>query len=243
MDFGGLGVGHADVRESLSHTFAAGSLELFTPGGTTPVASFGLAGRTVPANGVTRIPLPLSGLPAGPYTVKVRWVDPGTGAATEVSHGIEASVGPVVDLHFPGGKLVPVGGSLPIRATMSGFYPPFSPLGTPQGPLPMYFLALGFRPGSTLFPGGVVIPLRPDSLVRASLSGGLFGTLTNNVGGSTPLTAFCAHRVQGYPQAIGIQLRHPNDPAVAGLELRAALLVVDAQGTAGASQPELVIFE
>ncbi len=74
---------------SADHTFSGGTLDLFLPGGTTPVATLGLAGITVPAGGVTRIALPLNGLTPGPYTVRLEWVDPAAGV-TRASHGIEA---------------------------------------------------------------------------------------------------------------------------------------------------------
>ena len=227
---------------SADHTFPGGTLDLFTPGGTTPVATLGLAGITVPAGGVTRIALPLSGLTPGPYTVKVEWIDPGTGVTTRASHGIEASPSAYVDLHFPGGKLVPLNGSIPARITISGLCPPFTSFGQPLGPLPSYALALGILPGSTQI-GSAVVPLVMDPFVRASVLHGLHGFLQNYSGVTVPLTAYCAHQVDAFPAASGIVIQHPNLLAVSGLRLRAAVLALDSKGTFAASQPEEITFQ
>lgn len=227
---------------SSSHKFTSGSLQIFTPGGTVPVASLGLNGITVPAGGATRIQLPLKGLTPGPYTVQVLWVDPGIKAPMIVRHGIQPPATTNADLHFPGGRVVGWASSIPARVAMSGFAAAGNPL-NPTWPNLAYILLLGFVPGSSPLPGGDVLPLVADPLMLASLQHGAWGVLGNHFGGAKTLSTYCAHSTLSMPVGSGMQIHHPNIAAVVGLTLRVAVGAVDLKANAfAASQGEEIGF-
>jgi len=193
-------------------------IELFSPGGSTPLATLALDGLVARAGQVLQVELPTLGLAPGPYDVRTTWNDPVAGA-TSVSHGVRAA-GSGIDLHLYDGHVVPSGGSIDMAVAVADF-----------AAAPFYAIALGVQPGSTPLPGGVDVPLAIDGLVLASLQG-LGGLLTNHVGVVPPATGVFG----------GIRLAHPGLPSIAGVEVRAAAVSFD--GVAfGASQPELVRFE
>jgi hypothetical protein len=225
-----------------THKFTSGTLQLFTPGGTVAVASLSLNGITVPAGGATRIQLPLKGLTPGPYTVRVFWVDPGTKAPMIVRHGIQPPSTTNVDLHFPGGRVISWGGSIPARVAMSGFAPSGNPL-NPTWPNLAYVMLLGYVPGSSPLPGGDVLPLVADPLMIASVQHGAWGVLSNHFGIAKPLSTYCAHSTLSMPAGSGMQINHPNIPVVMGMTLRVAVGAVDLKTSAfAASQPEEITF-
>jgi hypothetical protein len=223
---------------SASHTMTSAFLDVFTPGGTVPIAGASLAGVAIPAGGVTRVPLPLAG-PAGPYTVRVQWVDPAAGAQA-VRHGIEASPSTIMDLQLAAGSVVPVGGKIPVRVTMSGF--PIRAISfTPTANI-FYAVVLTFLPGASPMPGGAVFAGSfGDPLVHASLTGGLGGMLTNNVGWAEIRSVYCAHSLDYIPEGTA-EIGHHGIPALSGLELGVTAVAVDDQGNWGASQGERVVF-
>ena len=207
------------------------SLSIYTPGGSIPVATLSFPALTIPAGGVTRVGLPLAGLALGPYTVEASWNDPAIGPTTG-RHGIQISSATALDLHFPGGRVLAPGGSIPARIAVNqpGFF---------SAPTWSYALAVGFLPGSTALPGGTIVPLVPDALVLASLANGIGGLLTGHVGTTTSQGVYCAHGITSYPVATGMVLAHPGPPALLGLTLRVAVFALDpATGTLAASQPE-----
>ena len=212
------------------------TLKIFSPGGTVPVASTPLPSLTVPTNGITRVSLPLSRLAAGPYTVQATWFDPGTQGTISVRHGIQISSGISLDLHFPGGKVVPRGGSIPVRIAV--------PQGSPRPPTPWYYLlAAGYLPGSLPLPGGVIVPLALDPLVVASVTNGVGGLLTSNVGNTTSAGVYCAHSVTYFPVATGISIAHPG-AVLSGLRLRMGALAINpGSGPDVASQPEEIVLQ
>jgi hypothetical protein len=213
-------------------------LSVFPPGGTTPVGTTLLASLPIPAGGIIQVPLPLQGVNPGPYTVEAAWTDPGTGTSQTVRHGIQVSSGVMVDLHLPGGKVIPFGGSITARLIVSQ-------VGSlTSGPPWNYALAVGIQPGGTLLSGGVIVPLVLDPLVVASLSNGLGGLLVGNVGLTASVGAYCAHGFSTYPGASGITLAHPNVPALSGFTLRVAAVVGEPMtGVVAASQPEEIILQ
>jgi hypothetical protein len=228
---------------SSSFKFTSGTLQLFTPGGTVQVASLNLNGISVPAGGATRIQLPLKGLTPGPYTVQVLWIDPGTKAPMIVRHGIQPPSTTNADLHFPGGRVVSWRSSISARVAMSGFPASGSPL-NPTWPNLAYILLLGYLPGSSPLPGGDVLPLVADPLLLASLQHGAWGVLGNHFGLATTLSAYCAHSTLSMPVGSGMQINHPNIPAVVGLTVRVAVGAVDLKtpNAFAASQPEEITF-
>lgn len=205
-------------------------VDLFTPGGTSPAASISLAGIHVPAGKVTAFTLPIAGLNPGPYSLEAFHDEPALARVVRTRSGIR-DLGSAVELHMTTGHDLRPGGGLEMAISLSGF--PAS--GT--GPDPLYALLIGFVPGSTTLPGGVALPLVLDGLAAASLTG-LGGLLVHNVGrvpnvyGPEAYFAFDG-------TVSGISLSHPGIPAVSGLELRMAVIGVDATLTTwGASQPE-----
>ncbi|MBN2492646.1 MAG: hypothetical protein JXQ29_17500 [Planctomycetes bacterium] len=207
------------------------TLRIFTPGGSVPAASTSFPSLTVPAGGVARVSLPLAGLAAGPYTVQADWIDPGAPGPVSVRHGIEFSTGTIVDLHFPGGRVLPRKGAISARIAVPR-PSPFAP-----GPWP-YVLAVGYQPGTTSFPGGVIAPVALDPLVVGSVVNGVNGLLTANVGTTSSASVYCAHSVTYFPVAPGIGIAHPG-PVLSGLRLRVGALAIDPGNTAfAASQPE-----
>jgi hypothetical protein len=213
------------------------TIAILTPGGSVPVASASPA-LVVPANGVVQTSLPIAGLAAGPYTVEVQWFDPGVSGFVTVRHGIEISSGVSIDLHLPGGKLIPSGGALPARLVVrDSFAVPFVATWS-------YALCVGVSPGSTQLPGGAIVPLVPDPFVLASITNGIGGLLTNNVGVTTLQGVYCAHGVTSWSVASGIAIAHPNVPGVSGLGARVAVVAIDpAAQVFIASQPEDVTLQ
>jgi hypothetical protein len=225
-----------------THRFASGQLSLFTPGGTVPVASLNLTGITVRAGGATRILLPLKGLTPGPYTVQVWWVDPGTNYLVVVRHGIVPASKTAIDLHLPAGRVVPWQGSISARVAISGFASTGRP---PKWPNLGYGLLMGYLPGSSVLPGGAVLPLVPDPLVLASLNHGAWGVLSNHIGIAKTMSTYCAHQTWSMPVGTGIQIRHPNIVAISGLTLRVAAVATDLKlpNVFATSQPEEITFQ
>jgi hypothetical protein len=191
---------------TVPHTFAAGdAIRIFTPGGSTPVATASLAGFTVPAQSSLAGPLPLAGLAPGPYTVEMAWLDPGTGSVVTARHGIHDLGDITVDL--PGGHVVPNGGMLPVELIVQGL---------PVVPVP-YAFCVGIAPGSTLLPSGFAVPLVGDAAVLASLADGIGGLLPNNVGTVPPYSSpWVAYQI-----VTGLGVHHPG-AAFSGMIIRAA---------------------
>jgi len=210
---------------------------IFTPGGAVPVAFTTFSSLFVPANGVTRVSLPLAGIPSGPYTVETIWVDPAMGSSATVKHGIQLGSGVMVDLHLPGGHVLVPGGTIEARIALNeaGFF---------TTPTWSFALAVGFLPGSTPLPGGVIVPLVPDLLVMASISDGVGGLITGNVGLTTTQSVYCAQSSTSYPVATGIQITHPGPPSLGGLTVRLGALAIEPlTGQIAASQPEEITFQ
>jgi len=211
-------------------------LQLFRPGRSTSVATSLLSALAIPANGVTRVSLPLTAFAAGPYTVQAEWIDPGTSSTVTSRHGIELSSGTSVDLHFPGGRHVARKASITARIAV--------PRASPQAPAPWpYVLAVGYQPGTTKLPGGSILPLAIDPLVVASVVNGINGILSSNVGATSSTSVYCAHSVTYYPTATGIRIAHPG-PVLSGLRLRVGAIVIDPGTNAiTASQPEEITLQ
>jgi hypothetical protein len=179
--------------------------------------------------------LPVSGLPPDPFTVEVFWNDPAVGALTR-SIGIHAST--LGDLHVPGGRVVPLGGS--IEAYLEFSFPP--------GLAPLAALMIGTQPGSTPLPDNEVVPLVAEPLVLASLSGGLGSVLQGSPAFPIPLGfVFCG----GYcaptqlPGFIlnGIHIAHPG-AAYSGMRFRLAGIARDViTGRLCATQGEDIVLE
>jgi hypothetical protein len=202
---------------SQAHFFGGDDrIELFDPGGASPVATRSLSGVFVPPGGVTQVYLPLAGLPLGPYVVQTRWLDPGLGTNQVVRHGI----GGDLDLHFPGGRSIPRGGSVPVW------------IGTRETPTD-YAFALSLVPGTGVLPRGCTVPLVPDVLVAACLRDGAGGLVSAFAG---RMRLECAG--PGFNVVEGIRISHPG-PAFSGLVLHAAA-IARLPGRSGfiASQPE-----
>jgi len=212
------------------------NVRIYTPGGSVPVASTSYPSLTVPAGGVARVSLPLARLAAGPYTVQADWIDPGTSGPVSVRHGIDLSAAAGVDLHLPGGPVVPLKGALSARIAVP------RPFYRTPAPWP-YVVAIGYQPGTTTFPGGAIAPLALDPLVVASVLNGVGGLLTNNVGNTTAGAIYCAHRNTYFPVATGIGIGHPG-PALSGLRLRVGAIAIDPGNSAVmASQPEEITLQ
>ncbi len=220
------------------HTFTAGdTIDVLAPGGTVPLARLSLAGTTVVPRGVTRLPLPLATLPAGPYSVQTTWTDPAVGPTT-VEHGVLVGAGPQVDLQLPDGPRVPLGGSIEARLVVDGPNHPL--LGEPSQP---FAAAMCLLPGTTPL-GAAQLPLVFDPVLLGSLATGAGGVLQNNLGATARVSVHCAH--VGVPHRVveGIVIRHPNLPGIAGLRLRFAAATFDLVGARFlASQPEWITFQ
>jgi len=212
------------------------TLRIFRPGASVPVASTSFPSLMISANGVARVSLPLTGLAAGPYTVQTDWIDPGTTGPISIRHGLSLSAGTDLDLHLPGGPVVPRGGSISARIAL--------PLQSPRPPASWpYVVAVGYHPGTTPLPGGVIVPLALDPLVIASVLNGINGLLTANVGNTTSASVYCAHSVTYFPVASGIRIAHPG-PVLSGLRLRVGALAVNpGAGPDAASQPEEILLQ
>ena len=215
---------------STAHVFGAGDrIQLFTPGGTTPVASVGLGGVTVPAGRVTEVALPLGGLDPGPYVVEASFVDASAGPVVTRS-GVQPRGAGGVELHMYGGREFAPGEQVEMAIAVTGF--------SPTGPDPFYFMLVGLQPGTTALPGGIELPLVfADPLVGASVHNGIGGLLVNRIGrvSNVNLTGnpFFAGGVDG------IGFTGPPFPSLSGLVLRVAVLAVDPAVTVwAASQPE-----
>ena len=212
------------------------TLRIFTPGGSVPVASTSFPSLAVPAAGVARVSLPLAGLPAGPYTVQADWIDPGAPGPVSVRHGIQLSTGTIADLHLPGGPFLPRNGAISARIAVN------RPSAIPPVPWP-YVLAVGYQPGTTPFPGGVIVPLALDPLVVLSVVNGVNGLLTANAGTMSSASVYCAHSLTYFPVATGIGIAHPG-PVLSGLRLRVGAVAIDPGSTAfAASQPEEITLQ
>lgn len=209
------------------------TMQVFLPGAAVPLNVAALPALLVPAGATVRVATPVGGLGPGPYTVQVDWIDPGAGGPVSVRHGIEISAGASLDLHFPGGRLVPFGGSIPARFAAT---PPTWTF--PPTPLP-YAFCVGYLPGTTTLPGGAIAPLALDALVLLSLQNGIYGLLPNNVGATVSSGVYCAHAVTPYEQATNLAVFHPNVPSLSGTVLRAAAVALDTTTSVWlASQPE-----
>lgn len=228
---------HAGSEWEFSNTAAVArvispTIRIFAPGGTTPATVASFPNLTVPAGGVARVALPLAGLPAGPWTVEAGWFDPGLGGPHAVRHGLGISGIPAVDLHFPGGRTLAPGGTIPARFGVN------QASAGPSPPWP-YALLVGFQPGSTPLPGGALVPLVADALVSASFTNGLGGLLTGNLGATVPAFVFCWQSGWYFPVAGGIGLTHPGVASVSGAVVRVAVVALDPVTAAYASsQPE-----
>jgi hypothetical protein len=215
------------------------TISILAPGGTTPLATASPA-LVVPAGGVVRTSLPIAGLAPGPYTVSVQWFDPGLSAVTTVMHGIEISpaTGASIDLHLPGGKQVPFGGSIPARFAVRDPGNPWVPATW------SYLLCAGVLPGSTPLPGGAIAPLVADAAVLASITNGINGLLLNNAGVTVSQGAYCAHAVHSWAVATGMGIAHPNIPGLSGAGARIGVVAYDPAGATWiASQPEDVTLQ
>ncbi len=205
------------------HAFQSGDrIELFTPGGTTPVAELDLSSLSVASGQVLQVALPVPGLAPGPYSVGATYADPGAGAVVTVGSGIQPRVEPHADLHVDRHVLSP-GGVVDMSVVATGF--PFESQSTD----PLYLVLVGMDPGQTPF-GDAIVPLAAsDPLVAASI-GGLGGLLTNHTG---TISLFGG-------AAEGITLAH--SASFAGTTLRVAALAINEDAVA-ASQPENIAVE
>jgi hypothetical protein len=192
----------------------------------------------VPAGGLVQAALPLSALPSGPYTVETTWFDPGTQANVSVRHGIETASGASIDLHYPDGKVIPLGGSLPARFAVR------DSTGWWTSPTWSYLFCIGVLPGSTPLPGGAIVPLVPDVVVLASITDGIGGLITGFAGQTISEGVYCAQSFDWYATAYGIAIAHPNVPGVSGFGGRTAVVAYDPAGQVwAASQPEDVVLQ
>lgn len=190
-----------------------------------------LEGVAVRSGRTARVPLPLEGLPPGPYTVQMVWTDPDTGSLERVHHGIQWDSR--VNLHVPGGRDVPVGGETTIHVACREFFETE----------PLYVVALGLLPGTTPFPAGTFLPLAPDTVLVQSLANGLGGLLQNYIGETQQFTEFYGWN-GGYSTAEGITLAHPSDTTPVQMELRLAAFAFEPETPDFAvSQMELIRFE
>ncbi len=211
------------------HTFQPGDrVDLFSPGGTEPVASVDLSGILVPPGEVVSVILPTLPLAAGPYDLETTWFDRASGSMVVSRSGIQAQ-GSRANLHMPDGKGLADGAPLDIAVSVTGF-----PL--PASANPTYFLLVGLAPGSVPLPDGTIAPLVQDSLVTQSLSG-LGGLLVGHVGSLETIVL-----LGGFTgEATGMQIQHPGLVGLAGVQVRMAAVAVDETGTVwGASQPETI---
>ena len=218
------------------HTFVSGDrIDLFTPGGTTLVATLDLAGVHVPPGKVTAVTLPSAGLAPGPYSVRAAHFDPGAGTAVVTRGGLQV-MGSRANLHMVNGHDLVPGTPLRVVLTLTDFPPP-----GPTGQDPYYALMVGFQPGTTPLAGGLELGLTLDGLAVASITTQLGGLLASNVGQAPneygPSTLFYEGLVED------ITMAHPNIPALTGLPLRMAAVAIDASMTVwGSSQPEEFIL-
>jgi hypothetical protein len=154
--------------------------------------------------------------------VQTTWVDPASGVQVR-RQGIQEFATGEATVHFPGGRTVPVGGSLEAWCVFRNQLPiPF------VAPNPhSYALMAGVQVGVTPLPGGNVVPLTiADPLVVASLTNAAFGALTNN-GGLTVAAPIQGNApVVGYVRADNIFLNHPG-PALSGTVIRIAAVAFE----------------
>jgi hypothetical protein len=210
---------------SVPFTFSAGdTLRVLAATGGAPVAVFPLAGLIIQPGKVMGITLPT--LPPAPYLVEVTWTDPSAGSQLR---RIGVRDHQQVDLHFPRGRNVPIGGNI---EAIVGLQYAFIPGATPA---PTYALAIGLSSASTVLPGGVLLPLAIDPLVLASLTDGIGGLLQNNTG--VPPSVYVPFCPADRFMSPSILLNHPNIPALSGVVLRVAAAAYDpVSGAWGASQ-------
>lgn len=214
-----------------SHMLTSGDrIEITQPGSSAVIRTLDLSGVTVMPGLATDVYLPVAGLAPGPYTVIASFFDPGVGGVVSTRSGIQAT-GSLVDLHRLGRRELAPGETVELGVTMINFP-------TPNDTPPFYFLMLGGMPGSTPLPGGKVLPLAVDGLMRASLAGIIPG-LANNIGtvpNEIPVPIF-------YHGTVRATMTHPAIPAASGLVLRVGVLGLDAGLTVWeASQPEEILL-
>jgi hypothetical protein len=225
-----------------AHVFSEGDdLYVFDPSASSPVQAVDLEGMVVPPGGVLSVSLNLSSFTPGPYRVLAVWADPGTDMVETRTHGIRRADSRL-DMHFPAGRVVPMGGSLPTFLAMSDFIP--QPQGSAYG-VPYYLFVLSSGGGSTHLSATMILPVPgTDPLVIASILTDLGGHLQNNVGQALPDLS------SGVPSYIGLStapyctIVHPGLPSLSGSQLHAAALAFDpVSGLLGTSQPEEIILE
>lgn len=215
-----------------SHTFGPSDrVRILSVNGNVPLRTSSLNGLTAdPGRGIP-FTLPHFGLPRGPYVVEVAWIDPAVGPVVR-RMGINKSEG---DLHLPGGRTVPLGGSLEAYFT--------SRTTTPQAQTPhSYALMVGSLGGQTGLPGAASVPLvLADPLVMASLDSSLFGLLHNNVGLSVAIPSPFSPTPAFY-LADAITISHPN--GLSGMTFRVAAVAYGSPaGPFRASQPQEITLQ
>ena len=204
---------------------AADTVQVFAPGGATPLASQSIAGISVAPGAVAAVPIPIAGLVPGPYTIAISWNDPVAGPLVR-RFGIHEAA--YADLYVPSGKVLPFGGSVSMFTN-----------GLVLGGGPLSFAVIAdMSSGSTGLPTGQFIPLVLDPVAQACLTSSLFGLLVNGQGTATALPSTC----YGYcaPGGRGpfitryvtptTTLFHPNVPGLTGLVVRVATLLFDFTG-------------
>jgi len=203
-----------------------------------PIASLSLAGIQVPAGRVVKLSLPPAALVPRNLKILVVWSDPDSGQMELVDFGLRPA-GSLVDLHFPDGRKIPVGGTLPVRLSLSGW-----PAGAVAAP-PIFIFALSLSVGELPLLPGISLPLNvQDNLVWASFASGAYGLMSGNVGQAVPDISFTSPVYAGRSLATGIVISHPNLPSLAGTLLHAAGFAFDpVSGQVGASQPEELFFQ
>lgn len=225
-----------------AHVLGAGDrIRVFEPGGSVAVAEASLAGIEVPAATRAFAALPLAGLAPKPYTIEVQWADPIAGAVVR-RYGIQpfqgdatrhTLPGDTLGLHFPEGRVVPQGGAIDAHVLVG-----MLDAGHPAA----YAMLLGSAPGTLELPSGSVLPLARDSFVYQSLATGLGGVIQNGTG-SFEGVGVCLCPTTYYKSGT-ISIHHPNQPAMSGMTLRAAVLIeVRPSGELRATQGEEIRFE
>jgi hypothetical protein len=177
-------------------------------------------------------------LPPSPYTVQVSWLDPLAGPIMRRTGVYGPLTSAAADLHLPLGRTVPLGGAIEAYVQISAQV---------VGP-PLCALLIGFQPGSTTLPNGAVVPLVPDVLVLASLSGALWPFLAGSPGTAVPAGpvcyGYCGPGLGGFTTGTvsGISLSHPG-AAASGAVLRLAAVAISPPGTWIASQGQEITLQ
>ena len=227
-EFGNVGGG--------PHTFSSGdTLDMFTPGGTTPVASTSLAGLTVNAGLTVRVNVPVTGLTPGPYTITTFYADTAAGLPVFRSHGVQPLGTPnPIDLHLTTGHKVSLNDGAEAFLAFAGF--------TPNSP-PLYFFVAAIQPGTLALPGATAPFIASDPIVLASLQDGVGGLLANNIGTPTPFISPPLPFNLGNYFEPSVGIVHPG-PAFSGVSFRVAAVAFDSNaGDFGASQSETLTLE